>query len=302
MPVPLLLDTDIGSDVDDALALALAIRHPGIDLRTVTTVSADTTARAHIAARLLAIAGHDGVEVAAGVRVPGDEQNWSGREGEGLAPGAEVSLSERGGVDALCDVERDTVVATIGMQSNLAAAVERDPSLVERIDRLVVMGGTFAPIVLLDGTEFDAARDWNLVVDPAGAVLSLNAGFPTLYVPCDVTFRLPLRQRHLDRLRQGDELCQVLGRMIDDWRAQVLAQYDEAKLGDVVALLHDPLAVACVVEQSFVTIERLPVHVVIQDAVPHTIVDPDVGLEADVVRSVDAPAFADWWLETVLGR
>lgn len=301
MPVPLLLDTDIGSDVDDALALALAIRHPEIDLRAVTTVSADTTARAHIAARLLAIAGHGDVEVAAGVRVAGDEQNWSGHEGFGIPPGDEAPLSERDAVDVLCEVEPGTVIATIGMQSNLAAAVAREPALAERVDTLVVMGGAFAPIIALDGTEHDAARDWNLVVDPAGAVVSLNAGFSIRYVPCDVTFRLPLRERHLDRLREGDELCRVLARLIEAWRAEVVAQYDAAKLGDVVALLHDPLAVACVVERSFVTIERLPVRVVMQDGVPRTLVDPVVGREADVVRSVDASAFADWWLETVLG-
>jgi inosine-uridine nucleoside N-ribohydrolase len=102
-------------------------------------------------------------------------------------------------------------------------------------------------------------------------------------------------------LREGDELCQVLARFVEVWRAQVLAQYDAAKLGDVVALLHDPLAVACVVDRSFVTVERLPVHVVMQDGLPRTLVDPDAGRDADVVRSVDASAFADWWLETVLG-
>ena len=49
------------------------------------------------------------------------------------------------------------------------------------------MGGVFGPIVTLNGTTLDASRDWNLVVDPAGAVSALNAGFATLYVPCDVT-------------------------------------------------------------------------------------------------------------------
>src|SRR4029078_12732161 len=60
----LVLDTHHRSAVDDALALAYALRHPDVALRAVTTVSADTTARARIAARLVALADRDDVIVA----------------------------------------------------------------------------------------------------------------------------------------------------------------------------------------------------------------------------------------------
>ena len=300
MPVPLLLDTDIGGDCDDALALALAIRHPEIDLRAVTTVSGDTTVRAHLAARLLAIGGCTDVEVAPGVRVDSDAPNWMGHEGEGIEPGPEAPLSERGGVDALCSAN-DAVLATIGMQSNVAAALERDSAIVDRVRLLAVMGGSFAPIVALDGTEYPPERDWNLICDPDGAVRALNAGFETLYVPVDVTFRCPLRRAHLDRLRKGDELCRALSALIDVWYQRILAPFEMTGESDVVAFLHDPLTVACIVDRSFVTVERMPVIVQMVDGVPRTLVDEERGCEADVVRSVDAAAFADWWLETVLG-
>jgi len=64
--VPILLDTDIGSDVDDAFALALILASPELDLRGVTTVSGDTRARALMACRLLTAAGHKDVPVAVG--------------------------------------------------------------------------------------------------------------------------------------------------------------------------------------------------------------------------------------------
>jgi len=265
---PLVLDTDIGTNVDDALALALAIRHPGIELRAVTTVSGATTARAELAERLLAIGG---------------------------SPGVEVTLSTRDARDVLCGIAPDTTIVTIGPQSNLAAAVQRDPTLVARVVSLVVTGGAFAPIVTLDGAEVHASRDTNLVGDPAAAIVSLNAGFSTVYVPCDVTFQVPLRHRHVDALRRGDELCRTLATLVHEWRARSGAP------DHVAAMLHDPLAVACTVERSFVKIERLPVHVAIEDGVPRTVVDENLGRDADVVRSVDAAAFADWWLQTVLG-
>ena len=90
----LVLDTDIGGDVDDALALAYALRHPEIDLRAVTTVSGDTEVRAHIAARLLALAGRDDVVVASGVG-GFTERVWFGHEGDGLEPGPEAPIDPR---------------------------------------------------------------------------------------------------------------------------------------------------------------------------------------------------------------
>jgi purine nucleosidase len=302
MAVPLVLDTDIGTDVDDALALALALRHPVIDLRAVTTVSADTRARGQIAARLLVIAGHPEVEVAAGV-VGFEERAWMGHEGRGLPPGDALPLSDRDAVALLLDESRSPsppVVATVGMQSNVAAAVDRDATYPERVPRLAVMGGVFAPVRPFGAIELPPF-DHNLIVDSAASVRSLNAGFDVLYVPFDVTVNTILTRGQLDRLRRGDELCQALAALVDVW-SEVLHEMSGGALPDeIVAMLHDPLTVACLVERSFVTTETLPVTVAMHDGGARTFIDPIGGREAEVVRSVDAPAFADWWLETVLG-
>lgn len=281
----LVLDTDIGSDVDDALALAFALRHPEIDLRAVTTVSGDTARRGRIAATLLRLAGREDVEVAAGLAVPpppGREVE-SGEEGEGLELHA-APLSGRDAVTLLLDAT-GAEVATVGMQTNLAAAVERDPAFAGRVPRLAVMGGVFART-----PDFPPERDHNLNADPDGAVRALNAGLPTLYVPGDVTIRTRLPAPHVDRLRgAGDPLCGALASLIDIRERRY------------PTLLHDPLTVAAMVDTSLVTIERLPVTVALTGGIVRTFVDPVAGREADVVTGVDAPAFADLWLETVLG-
>ena len=70
--------------------------------------------------------------------------------------------------------------------------------------------------------------------------------------------------------------------------------------GGRVAHLHDPLAIACAIDDSFVAIERLPVTVArVGDAV-RTFIDPVAGVDADVVRRVDHDAFAEHWLDVVL--
>jgi len=305
MALPLILDCDIGTDVDDALALAFALRHPDIDLRAVTTVSGDTVRRAKIARKLTLLAGRGDVEVAAGV--PG-EQSQPHRSAEAGHEDAmlgewdgELPLSERDGVTLLLEAcEGGGVhVATVGMQSNVAAALEQDPSFAQEVERLVVMGGAFAPVRFLD-TVLPPSVDHNLNVDQRASLRALNAGMPALYVPVDVTMSTWLRRDHLDRLRRGDALCRELARQIDVWTPYMQRRGRGVIPDDLVCLLHDPLTVACAVDRSLVTWETMPVTVAMHGGQVRTFIDPVEGHEAEVVTSVDAAAFAELWLETVL--
>ncbi|MFN2490760.1 MAG: nucleoside hydrolase [Actinomycetota bacterium] len=304
-PIPLILDTDIGTDVDDALALAFALRHPSIDLTTVTTVSGDTEMRARIAATLLEVAGRGDIEVAAGVgrsERPAMGLASMGHEGLGL-PVVDVTISPRHAVEVLLDAGvrpgARPEIATVGMQTNIAAALERDGGLVGRVSRVAVMGGVFAPIEVL-GAEVPPSSDHNLNVDPDASLRALNAGMPLLYVPLNVTAEVFLTRAHLERLRAGDELCRVLARLIDVW-APILQRIGRGGLPeDCVAVMHDPLTVACMVEEGFVSVQDLPVTAALVDGNVRTFVDPVAGRPARVVTSVDAPAFSDFWLGSVL--
>ncbi|MGH2758277.1 MAG: nucleoside hydrolase [Actinomycetota bacterium] len=291
MAVPLILDTDIGTDVDDALALAFALRHSGIELRAVTTVADDVVKRAHIATKLLRIAGREDVPVAPGVgwtEPPAGRRSWFGHEGKDLLDESDrFPEFERDAVSLLLETG-DTELATVGVQSNIAAALDRDPGFASRIPRLHVMGGVFEAI---------ADRHWgehNLSVDPDASLRALNAGIPTRYTPLNVTLGAPLLRSHLEALRGGDELCRALARLVDIWAAFV--GYKD----DTVALLHDPLAVAAAVDERFVTIEQRSVRIALVDGVVRPVFDDD-GRPCEVVTSADAAAFADFWLETVTG-
>jgi purine nucleosidase len=303
--IDLILDTDIGTDVDDALALAFALRHPDINLRAVTTVSGDTHRRALIAAKLLRIAGRADVEVAAGERGEQSQQQRSaeaGHEDAMLGAGADgLTISERDAVTLLLDecAAQPAEVAVVGMQSNIAAALDRDPSFADEVVRVAVMGGVFAPVRFLD-LELPPTVDHNLNVDQPASLRALNAGMPTLYVPADVTMSTWLTARHLDRLRAGDALCRELARQIDIWRPRLGHMGRGIVPDEYVCLLHDPLAVASMVDRRFVTSETMRVTVAMHQGHVRTFVDNAAGREAEVVTSVDAPAFADFWLETVL--
>jgi purine nucleosidase len=305
MAIDLILDTDIGTDVDDALALAFAVRHPEINLRAVTTVSGDTLLRARIAKMLLLLAGRDDVEVAAGERgavsQPMRQPEAGHEEAMLLGDERELPISERDGVTLLleeCEGQR-CEVATVGMQSNVAAALAQDPGFADEVPRLTVMGGVFGPVRFLDA-ELPVTVDHNLNVDQPASLRALNAGIPALYVPCDVTFRAWLMAPHLERLRRGDRLCRALARQIDIWAAHLRRMGRGVIPDDHVCLLHDPLAVACTVDRRFVTTMQARVTVAMHQGHVRTFIDPAAGHEAEIVTSVDAAGFADFWLETVL--
>ncbi len=305
MPLPLILDTDIGTDVDDALALAFAVRHPDLDLRAVTTVSGDAVRRGRIAKKLLLLAGRDDIEVAAGVSgdpKQGGRNAEAGHEGEGLlGDGESLPLSGRDGVSLLLDVCDGSVeVATVGMQSNIAAALARDATFAQRVPRLAVMGGIFAPVRFL-GVALPPSVDHNLNVDAAASLAALNAGVPTLYVPGDVTMGAWLTSRQVDALRAGDALCRALAQQLDIWTPYLRRLTGGLLPEEYAALLHDPLAVACMVDRRFVTSRRARVTVALHDGAVRTFIDGAAGHEAEIVTSLDWRGFSEFWLQTVLG-
>jgi purine nucleosidase len=305
MAVSLILDTDIGSDVDDALALAFALRHPDIDLRAVTTVSGDTIRRARIAKKLLLLAGRGDIEVAAGAR---GEQSQPHRSAEGghedamLGPdGHDLPVSERDGVTLLLEMcaAGDVEVATVGMQSNMAAALDRDPSFAGDVKRHVVMGGVFAPVWFL-GHDLGPGIDHNLNVDQPASIRALGIAMPRLYIGVDVTMGTWLTAKQHEALRAGDALCSELARQIDvhlpGWRSSGRGAIPD----EYVALLHDPLAVACTVDRRFVTSMQARVTVAMHHGHVRTFIDPAAGHEAEIITSVDWEAFGAFWLETVM--
>ncbi len=279
--------------------MAFALRHPGLSLRAVTTVSGDTHRRACIAAKLLRLAGRDDIEVAAGLNapVPPGRVTWRGDEGDGLLrPDEQLPISRRNAVDVLLQatLEPGIEVATVGMQSNVAAAVAADDGFVSRVGRLAVMGGVFAA-----QPRFSPVDDHNLNADPSGAVVALNAGMPTLFVPGDVTVQTFLLDRHLAHLRSGDALCQALATLTDRW-APILRRQSSGLRDGQVAALHDPLTVACMVERGFVQTATLPVTVALHGSLVRTFVDPVSGADAEVVTAVDAAGFSDYLLDVLL--
>jgi purine nucleosidase len=297
-PCPVLLDTDVGTDVDDAIAIALILASSEIDLHAVTIVSGDTQLRGRIAKKLLTLGGRSQLPVAAGVREPILRQRnflWLGHEGQRIVePDEELHLADSHAVDLLIDTvlrERPHVVA-IGPLSNLAVAIMKEPAVITAIPHLTVMGG------LLHRDPEMPLLDYNLGSDAEAAVVVLNAGIPTTVVPVDVTCKVFFTAADFARLRtRRSQLLQTLCEAIEVWAPlqRALSSFQP----EAVAFLHDPLTVAVLIEPSLVTFERLRLRPAIVDGNFQLVPEPDAP-EFEVATTVDAPRFTEFLLERLL--
>jgi inosine-uridine nucleoside N-ribohydrolase len=238
-----LIDTDIGDDIDDAFGLALALRLPQLRVRGVTTVAGPVQGRARLAQRILAAAGCPDVPVAPGSSVMSDGRPGSGRFSQQPLVGIEhaESKTKHAAMDASqfsmlnSQLSTDLIMAcsqgaspltiiALGPLTNIAAVLARDPTLARRA-RLVAMAGKL-------GYPYP---DWNLRCDPAAARRVLGSGMPITLVGMHVTMSAKMRASQLRRMFAGrDPLGVVLARCVLAWRTWKRR----------IPILHDALTVA----------------------------------------------------------
>lgn len=247
-PIPIVLDTDIGTDIDDAFALALIVRSPELDLVGVTTVSGDTQARARIAAKLLWACGGKWRAVPVYAGPPGrpqpiEQARWArdfaspALHLSGAVPFLDKTFESRPG--------KVTLVA-IGALTNVAALLRRDPAAARAIPEIALMGGSIAE-GYAPGKPADP--EWNIVSDVPAAQAVFSSGIPLIMAPLDVTNRLRLGRDRRERIfSQGTPLTDGLGALYRLW-------------GRETPVLYDPMAVAMLIRPDLCSARRLAVSV-----------------------------------------
>lgn len=324
--IPLVIDTDLGTDVDDVLAIVLALASPEVDLIGVTIVDGDVDLRARMAARLLGMAGRADIPVIKGLGQPlgpGRMPTVRGHEGRGLLDepwdGPEAVIHDVPAVDWLVTESRRRPfhLAAIGPYTNVAAALAVDPAFANRVLGLTVMGGMVHEEHFSDEWrrffahlgESGAWIDHNTASDPQAALRIARAGVPITWVTAELTFHLPLTPAGLERIEQvGGPLSGALGRMAriwnDEWFRFLPVPYDGPSPfpSNAVACLHDPLALAALFPDKWLTLrtERLEYGVdgdLFRTSVPS---EGGGGTDARVSIAADPPAFERFYLDRVV--
>ncbi|HLJ76861.1 MAG TPA: nucleoside hydrolase [Acidobacteriaceae bacterium] len=278
---PIILDTDIGGDIDDAFAVALVLDSPELDLRAVTTVSGDTAARARLVAKMLAAAGRPKIPVAAGA--PGSKINTTYTQwADGFSSPALVSQSAVELMKSTLDRgHRSVMIVAIGPLTNVAALLTQYPAEKKNIRQIVLMGGSIRRGYYPNSGP---TPEYNIAEDAAASQVVFASGVPILMAPLDVTARLQLEKPNLDRLF-------ALHTPLTD---ALQAQY---KLwGQPVPTLHDPMAVSLLLAPELCTHQPLAIQITGKGM---TVPDPGKHANAIVAVETDPAHFIDFYMSRV---
>ncbi|WP_375163420.1 uridine-preferring nucleoside hydrolase UriH [Herbiconiux oxytropis] len=259
----IILDCDPGHD--DAIAILLAHGSPEIELLAVTTVAGNQTLEkvTRNALAVAEIAGITGVPFAAGcarplvrpVEVAPDIHGESGMDGPVL-PEPTLELDSRHAVDLIIETvmahESGTVtLVPTGALTNIAIAARKEPRIVSRVKEIVLMGGGY------HGGNWSATSEFNIIIDPEAAHIVFNESWPLTMVGIDLTHQALATPEVVENFRA---MPTAPGRFVVDLLEFFGTTYLEAQ-GFEHPPVHDPCAVAYVIDPSVMTVRKTPLDI-----------------------------------------
>lgn len=270
----ILIDTDIGGDVDDALALALALNSPELEIVGITNVYLANEWRAGVTKHMLKVYGREDIPVCTGAEKPLIGWWDENRIPNSSAAAAPVGVQEEAPLCA-CDfivqaarTYKDLTLVAIGPLTNVALAFAKAPDIVNRV-KIVMMGG-----------ELDKAHpEWNIVCDPEAARIVFESGARIRMVGLDVTNRCRFTKEDVERIRgTGNPRTDMLGEMMELFTQNF----------GYLPILHDPLALSALLWDDIMTFAEK--KVLVETAGQYTrglTIDCDWGEGVPVQAAVD---------------
>ena len=253
--IPVILDTDIGDDIDDTWALALLLKSPELDVKLVVSDRGDTVYRAKLIARLLEVAGRTDIPVGIGVR----ESDNGGRQAAWVAdydlasyPGTVHADGVAALIETIMTAPQPVSLICIGPVPNIRVALERQPEIANRA-RFIGMHGSVRKGY--DGGP-EPSKEWNVVADAKAAQAAFTAAWPMLITPLDTCGIVRLRGDKYQRVAACDD--PLTRAVIENYR--IWSKAGDRPL-DASSVLFDTVAIYLAFSTELVTIERLPLRV-----------------------------------------
>ncbi len=298
------LDTDLGSDTDDACALAMLLGWPDVELVGITTAIDPGGRRAGYVNHCLSLAGRNDIPVAAGAEVslttrqcpggiPDDERYWpSPVRPRPSPPGAALDLLDR-------SINQGATIVAIGPCTNLALLEVARPGELARVP-VVMMGGSIGPPD--EGLPpWGPTMDWNVQCDTQAARIVAASAQLTM-VPVEVTLRAHLRAAHLPRLNAAGPLGQLLARQgsahAEDNNMSELARTHRGLPDDLLNFQYDGVACAVALGWSGAILGEVRLAPVLDGDVLRFEAD-ERGRPTRVLLDLDTADFTERWLVAV---
>jgi purine nucleosidase len=251
MTEKILLDTDIGSDIDDAVCLAYLLKQPECELLGITTVSGEPVKRAMLASALCKAAGKS-VPICPGAEAPllAPQRQPAAPQAEALERWAHDASFPRGeAVEFLRRTIRsnpgEVTLLAIGPLTNVALLFRADPEIPLLLKRFVLMCGVFT-----NRLAFVGPLEWNAMCDPHAAAIVYRSPVKVhRSIGLDVTCRVTMEKSEVnERFTAG--ILKPVADFAGVWFR------DNGKL-----VFHDPLAAATIFDEGICRFERGDVEV-----------------------------------------
>jgi len=299
-PIPVILDTDIGDDIDDAFALLMLLRSKELDLKLLVTDFGDTVYRARLAAKLLQAMGHPEVPIGIGLRQSdkgGPQAAWLGDYAFSSYPGKVHTDGVQALIDTIMASREPITLIGIGPTPNLEIALKREPRLATKA-RFVGMFGS-----LHRGYDGAPRRDaeWNVKSAIPGFRAVLLAPWPALLTPLDTCGLVHLPPAKWAKvLASPDPGARALVENNRLWckaRPDICGN-DPTRAERETTVLYDTVAVYLAFSEKLVRIEETGVRV---DDGGMTIPDPAAPKRRWAVDWTDLGAYEDLLVERLTG-
>lgn len=244
--VRILIDTDLGDDVDDAAALMLALSCKEVEIAGVTTVFRDTKKRAWMVKDLLGLYGRDDIPVYAGYGDPimGKRKgSWEEPVQYGLIKGVSVKpempeahMHADDFIIHMVKEDGNLVILAMGAMTNLAMAFLKEPELMRNI-----------PIIGMGGAFMNSSPEWNILCDPEAASIVMEQSRELILMGLDVTKFLIIDRERLDSWKARKDR-----RM--DYFLKGVEMFREASRYPVT--FHDVLLVAYLIDSQVASLKK----------------------------------------------
>lgn len=250
-----LFDTDIGSDIDDAVALAYLLMQPSVELLGITTVTGEARKRAALAQRLLDIKATQ-IPVLPGYQMPRriDNRQAYAQQAVQLPSSYLANATAPHDPELAIDFMAETIRAhpnevtllAVGPFTNVARLLEREPNISRLLKQIVIMGGKYSDYPTPWGPS-----EWNGIVDPeATSILFRRVECPLKAFGLDVTWQVSMDAREVSLAFSHHPLL----REIKTWSEVWFAERERLHF-------HDPIAAISIIDPTICTYQQGRVHV-----------------------------------------
>jgi len=295
--IPVILDTDIGSDIDDTWALIMLLRSPELDPKLITTESGNTAYRARIVAKILERSGRTDIPIGIGIHLSdkaGPQLAWVKDYEITRYPGIVHKDGIKSLVEIIMNSPEPITLICIGPLTNIAAALEMEPRIAEKA-RFVGMHGCLRKSPPgYGGCKGGVVAEYNVRADPKAFQKVLSAPWDITITPLDTCGFVRLKGEKYQLVREcRDPLIQDLMENYKIWLKNRGGNWLKI-FGSQSSILYDTVAVYLAFSEEFLQLEDLGIHVTDKG---YTLIDERARIIHCAVEWKDLSAFEDLLVE-----